>query len=112
MAAIAVKTPTVAGIDVTADWVAASAPGDTMVNDGKTFLHVKTVATPCTVTINSQQPCSQGFDHDLSTVIAANKEYALGPFPVDRFNDPATGTIGITYSAVTAVTVRADRANV
>jgi hypothetical protein len=109
MAAIAVQTPTPTGRDITADWVAATVGGDTMANDGRTRLFVKTVGTACTVTITSQQNCNQGANHPLTVAITTNKEYAIGPFDQSRFNDPATGLISIAYSAVTAVTVRAER---
>lgn len=88
-------------------FVAASAGGDSFVNDGKTVLHVKNGgASEITVTINSQQPCNYGFDHDVVVAVPAGGERIIGPFRQDRFND-ANGQVAVTYSAVTSVTVAA-----
>lgn len=60
--------------------------------------------TSTTVTINSQRPCNQGFDHDQATVVAAGTEVAIGPLDPDRFAD-ANGYVQATYSKVTSLTV-------
>lgn len=86
-------------------FVAASAGGDEFVNSGRAVLHVKNGdTTDKTVTVNSQTPCNQGFDHDVAVTVPASGERVIGPFPKNRFDD-ANGKIQITYSAVTAVTV-------
>ena len=78
---------------------AAAAAGDTVDNNGKTFLHVvnANVGDTRTVTINSLVACNQGFDHDIAVTVAASSEEFIGPFPQDRFNNSA-GEIAITYS--------------
>lgn len=90
---------TVAPIARTGDsksYQTCNAGGDTVVNDGKTFLHFKnTNATPKTVTIDSVKPCSQGFDHNEAiTVGATTGDEICGPFEVDRFGV----NLAVTYS--------------
>lgn len=88
-------------------FVPASVGGDTFVNDGKTFLHVKNGgAAAITVTMNSQKLCNYGFDHDHPISVPAGSELMIGPFDRLRFNNN-TNSISITYSAVTTVTVAA-----
>ena len=81
-------------------FTAAAAGGDEFVNSGKHFIAVINAhaSDPRTVTVNSQQECNQGFDHDIAVVItAAQDEKVFGPFPKDRFND-SDGKVQITYS--------------
>ncbi len=106
MANIAITSLSQAGAAPT--FVAAAGGGDAMPsNTGREFLHVKNGdASPITVTINSIKACDQGFDHNLVVTVPATGERIIGPFPVSRF----TTTVGITYSAVTTVTVAAFRA--
>lgn len=83
----------------------AAVGGDTFINSGRVYLHVKNADTvDKTVTVNSQTPCSQGFDHDAVVVVPAAGERIIGPFAKSRFDD-ANGQVQITYSAVTSVTV-------
>lgn len=106
MAVLTVQKPTlVNGINPTL--VAAAAGGDSFTNDGKTLLYVKNAHTASiTVTINSLQPCNQGFDHNIVITVAAGSTIQVGPFPTPRFNDN-TNKVGVTYSLVTALTVAA-----
>lgn len=86
---------------------AADVAGDEFPNGGRTYLHVKNAgAAAITVTVNSQKPCNQGFDHDLSVSIAAGGEALIGPFEPGRFNN-SSGRVAVTYSDVTSVTVAA-----
>lgn len=88
---------------------AASVGGDTFINlDSKTVLVVKNGdATAKTVTINSVGNCNQGFDHDIVVNVPAAGQVQIGPFQSSRFNDITTQRVGISYSAITAVTVAA-----
>lgn len=106
MAVLTVQNAGFGGLaDVT--FVAASGGGDSFVNNGRAILLVKNDDVSAkTVTINSQQLCSQGFDHDISVVVAAGDQAIIGTIPTGRFND-TTGSVLITYSAVTSVTVAA-----
>jgi hypothetical protein len=94
-------------------YVAADVAGDTFPNDGKTFLHYKnTNAATRTVTANSIRPCDQGFDHNETCVVGATTgDEMMGTFPPSRYNDPTTGLVGVTYDAVTNLTVAALRAD-
>jgi hypothetical protein len=88
-------------------YVAAAAGGDEFVNSGRAFIHVKNGgASSIDVTVDSQTPCSQGYDHDAVVAVPASEERMIGPFPKDRFND-ASEKVQITYSDVTSVTVAA-----
>lgn len=90
---------------VAPSFVAADAAGDSFVNSGRAYWHVKNADTvDKTVTVNSQTPCSQGFDHDAVVTVPAGGERIIGPFAKNRFDD-ANGQVQITYSAVTSVTV-------
>lgn len=105
MAALTVYTT-----DLTGDskaYVAASAGGDTMDNDGRTILHVKnTNAATRTVTVDSTQLCSFGVDHNPAVVVGATTgDEIIGPFSVTRFGS----TVSFSYDAVTNVTVAAIR---
>jgi len=88
-------------------FVPASAGGDDFINSGKAFLIVKNGGTGAvTVTINSQTPCSYGFDHDVQVSVVAGDESWIGPFPKARFNNQ-DNKVQVTYSDVTSVTVAA-----
>lgn len=83
--------------------------GDEFVNSGKDFIHVKNGdASPHTVTVDSQQACNQGFDHDAAVAIPAGEERMIGPFSKDRFND-SEEKVQISYDAVTSMTIAAIR---
>lgn len=105
MALLANQVMTPAGLDVA--FTAAAAGGDTLQPGDNTFLHVKTGATGVTVTIDSVAPCNLGFDHNLVVVVAANDDVQIGPLPAQRFAQPTTGLVNVTYSQVATVTVAA-----
>lgn len=88
-------------------YVAAGAAGDEFANTGRVFLHVKNSgASSINVTINSQTPCSYGFDHDVVVAVPNGEDRMIGPFPKTRFDD-ANGKVQVSYSDVTSVTVAA-----
>lgn len=86
-------------------FAAASAGGDTLVNDGTSILHIKnTSGSPVTVTVVASGRCDEGFLHDIQVVVPATTgERLLGPFDTKRFGALAA----IQYSATTGVTVAA-----
>lgn len=103
MALLNVQRTGLAGLAPT--FSGASVGGDSFLNSGRTYLHVKNGGTAAiTVTVNSQKPCNYGFDHDAVVSVPAGGEQIIGPFQQDRFNDQ-NGQVQITYSAVTSVTV-------
>lgn len=107
MAASAITVQTVDTVGEVITFAAANVDGNYFTNDGLTYLHIKNGgASPITVTVNSLENCSYGFDHNLSITIANGAEKVIGFFSKKRFN-AVDGTVGITYSAVTTVTVAA-----
>ena len=87
-------------------FVAAAVGGDAFANDGKTTLHVANGSgSTITVSITAQSDCNQGFAHDGGGTVADGLTASFGPFDRQRFNDPETGYVEVTYSAVTTVTV-------
>jgi hypothetical protein len=112
MAAITTQRPTVAGVAMSA--AAASVGGDTFTNTGREFFHaINASVAPITVTFKSglasANVCNFGVAnaaHDLVVVVPAGADRMWGPFDKDRFNNPATGLVSVTYSDVTTLTVR------
>lgn len=102
MADLTTQAPGITGNDVT--YTAASAGGDTI--EPGAAIHVKNGDdASVNVTIPSYINCNQGFDHDLVVAVPAGDDRFIGPFDT-RFVNGA-GRIGISYSAVTDVTVAA-----
>lgn len=90
---------------LTPAYTACTAGGDEFVNSGREFIHVKNGHTsPQTVTVNSQEACDQGADHDIVVSVTNAEERMIGPFPKGRFDDTA-GKVQLTYSGVTALTI-------
>lgn len=83
----------------------ASAGGDKFINKGTEIIHIKNGgASPITLTIDSIEKCSHGFDHDLAISVPNGGERIIGPLGVNRFNG-IDGKVSLTYSAVTSVTL-------
>lgn len=89
-------------------FAAAAEDGDTFVNNGRTFLHVKNADTVAerTVTIDSLVDCNQGHNHDIVVEVPAEEERIIGPFSPSRFNSN-TGVVSVTYDNHSDVTVAA-----
>lgn len=103
MALLTVQNISLTGLTPT--FTAADSLGDEFPNDGNAFLVVKNDgASDITVTIDSQKPCSYGYDHDITVTVPAGGEKWIGPFPQSRFND-TSGRVQVSYSDVTSVTV-------
>lgn len=86
-------------------FTSADSLGDSFSNSGDAVLYVKNGdTTDKTVTIDSQRPCDQGFDHDLTVTVSAGSEEMIGPFNSYRFNDDSN-KVNVSYDAVTSVTV-------
>lgn len=87
-------------------FTAAAGGGDSFVNASGAVLNVKNSdSSSHTVTIACQTACSLGGTsvHNIAVAVAAGATAIIGPF-VFNYND-ATGSVQITYSAVTSVTV-------
>ena len=96
MSSLTVKNVSLTGLKPI--FVAATEEGDTFVNNGRTFLHVKNADTVAerTVTINSLVDCNQGHDHNIEVEIPKEEERIIGPFSPSRFNSN-TGVVSVTY---------------
>lgn len=104
MADITVQQITEDGLEAAAG-TAATAAGDTFINNGRTFIIITDTGTTApVVTINSLTDCSQGFDHNLSITVQSGEARYIGPFPRDRFNNSAQ-KVTVTYDDDTAVTI-------
>ena len=107
MADLAVQAVSLSGLNPS--FVAAAAGGDAFLNAGREFLHVKNGGgSEVTVTVDSQVPCNQGYDHNAVVAVPAGQERLIGPFPKARF-DYANQKVQVAYSDVTSVTVAAVR---
>lgn len=105
MATLVVADLSRSGLDIST-LVAAAGGGDTMPNDGKTFLAIKngsgagiTVSAAITRTVDGVTPAAK------SVTVPASATYLFGPFPVADYND-ANGAVALTYSGVTSLTLK------
>lgn len=105
MALLATQKITLAG--TTPAYSAAAGGGDTFVPGPNVFLHIKnTNAAARNVTIDSETPSNYGTDEDVVVNVPLTVgDKMIGPLIASRFADAATGLGGLTYDAVTGVTV-------
>lgn len=88
---------------------ATATDGDKFQNDGRTYLKViNGSASSINVTVRAQNPCNQGFTHDLVVAVAAGATKYIGTLNPNQFND-ANGDVLVTCSAVASVTIAAIR---
>lgn len=111
MALLAVQKITQSGLIPL--YSAASAGGDTLVNTGIEYFHVKNgsaisiTATVIPVVTTVKDPLLGELTKESATlVLAAGAEGFLGPYEIDAFNSP-TSTIEINYTANVLVTLAA-----
>lgn len=104
----ALDTQTIDEDGLDASYDSADVGGDTFLNDGRTFLHLKnTDAAPSTVTVAAivASTSKPGFGvltkADAEVIVGATDEAFLGPFPPSAFS----GNPGVAYSSVTALTI-------
>jgi len=88
---------------------AANVDGHSIQNDGRTALHVKTGATPCTVTFQTPGTVDGLAVADRTVALGATEERIIGPFPPTQYNQPTGDGVYVDFSAVTSVTVAALR---
>tara|TARA_R100001440_G_scaffold4870_2_gene10746 strand:+ start:352 stop:702 length:351 start_codon:yes stop_codon:yes gene_type:complete len=115
MATITVQTITESGITPT--FASATAEGDVMDNDGKTFLMIKngsggsiTVTITAQVTSVKTQLFGETTKSNATIAVGAGAEGMIGPFSPSAFNTNDS-QISITYSGVTGVTVAGFKLN-
>ena len=109
MAVLTAQQVSLAGLGPS--YVAAAAGGDSFSNDGNTLIHVKnTDAAAKTVTVASQRLATPGLapSNNAVSVPATTGERIIGPFDPLVWND-TNGSVQLTYSAVTGVTIAAIR---
>jgi hypothetical protein len=83
----------------------AAVGGDTFLNNGRTFLHIKNDGVSAiTATIDSKALSNFGTDVDVIVSIPAGSEKIIGTFDPVRF-DNDLGIANISYSSVTSVTI-------
>lgn len=91
MAAIAVQKGTLVGTVVARQ--AAVGGGDTLPNDGHTYLEVENpTENPISVTISRVKPCNQGTTHNVTVAVPASEVKSIGPFPREEFGSEAAVT--------------------
>ena len=104
MAVLTTQTIIRTGTGLEPDYETCAAGGDSFVNTGTEFLHVKngsggsltvTVTTP--VTVDSLAVSDQAY------AIPAGEERMIGPFPCRWY--ASSGSTSITYSGVTSLTI-------
>lgn len=90
---------------LTPSYEAADTEGDSFLNNGDVFLHVKNGdASTHTVTLTVQKSIDYGTLTDPSVDVAAGAEAMIGPFDREWFND-SNKKVSVTYDDVTSVTV-------
>lgn len=109
MAQLSVSASNMVGIDIDAILVAASALGDSFVNDGTVNLIVRNSGgVSRTVTFKGDhRACSMGLTstaHDQSVTIPAGKTLVLGVFDTGRFNDNAS-LVQMTYDSEVGLSI-------
>lgn len=111
MAALTVQNIVIDGA-VKSALVAATAAGDTFVNDGKTFLEVLNGdVSPMTVTIVGQRNLPLGVSSTKTVTVTNATTQMIGPFPVGNYNRETDESVEVTYSSVTSLTVGAYSVN-
>lgn len=93
---------------LTPAYTAANVDGHAIPNSDGMFLHVKTVGTGCTVTVEIPGTVDGQAVTNRSIVLGTNTERMIGPFPPSTYNQ-ADGSVNVNFSAVTAVTCAAFR---
>ena len=103
MAALTTQTVVNAGVTVT--YASAAGGGDTFVNTGQEFLHVKNGSGgDITVTIGSAGTYRGVGMDDLAVVVPAGSEKCIKPYPAE-ITQGAGASTAITYSGVTSLTI-------
>lgn len=107
MAALTLRQAVYSGLDTESVYQAAAAD-QTVVNDGKTFLHVKNGSgSPITLTLVTDGTANgHPIDDTVITVGATTGEQLVGPLPMNLYNVTST-SISLTWSSTTTVTVLA-----
>ena len=113
MATLTVQSAVFGGLNYTS---ASASTSDTFTNDGHTFLlFTNGNASSRTLTLGANDADKPGFGSiatpDTTVTLPGSGTNGglciVGPFPVDRFNDPSTGRVTYTLDVATGMTVAA-----
>jgi hypothetical protein len=105
MIALAVQDIVIASIQPS--YVAANTDGQWFINDGATFFHVKNGSgVPTTLTFATPAKLAGVDVVEWAVVCGAGIDKMIGPFDPAVFNQ-GDGTVQVTYSAITTITVGA-----
>lgn len=107
MARSALAVQQISRAGVVPAYTAANAAGHSIVNNGRTFLHVKVGATPTNVTLDSPVLVDGQAVAGRVIAIGANTEKMIGPFPDPIFDQPDGSGVDVDFSSVATVTVGA-----
>lgn len=103
MAELTVQEAAQAGVALTLN--SAAAGGDEFSNDGRTIIIAENGdGSSTTITVTSEATLAGLAVSDLEVAVAAGATKAIGPFPVNVFND-SDGNVNLSYSSVTSLTV-------
>lgn len=106
MAALTLNQSLYSGLNTAAAYQAAAA-AQTLVNDGKTYLHIKNTGAEMTLTLVTDGTAnSHPISDTVITVAATTGEQLAGPFPTNLYNVGST-SISLTWSRTSSVTVMA-----
>jgi hypothetical protein len=104
-----VSTQQVSRAGLTPAFAAANVDGSYIPNDGRMMLEVKNTGSQITVTVETPGTVDGLAVGDLVVIVPATSgDKMIGPFPTDIYNQP-DGTIKVTFTAVSGVTVAAIR---
>ncbi len=111
MAALVVQKILIEGVEKQT-LVPANAAGDSVANEGKTFIEVMNGdASPMTVTIKGAQDLPLDTSADQEIIVADGTTQLIGPFPVGNYNRETDESVVVEYSSVTSLIVAAFSVN-
>lgn len=106
MATLTVNNVTVAGFRDDNALVAAAGGGDAFAPGVDTFVRVNNGGgAPITVTFATPGTIGGLAIADAGGSVTNAQSRLFGPFPAELYQDPTTGLVIVTYSAVTTVTI-------
>lgn len=110
MARTALAVQQIARAGTTAAYTAPNVDGHAVQNHGRgEFLHVKTGATPCTVTLQTPGTVDGLAIADRVVALGADDDQFIPLGVPGTYNQPGTHDVHVDFSAVAAVTVAALR---
>lgn len=111
MARQALTVQEISRTGLAANHAAAAADGNSFINTGREFLHVKNGLTACVVTVRTARTVDGQAVTNRTVTVGASEERMIGPFPPSLFNQKGSAgdVVYVDYDDVTNVTVAALR---